>query len=961
MKLIHTISTVMLVWMSIFTSNPAVSQAKSIIQLKEPIQLLVEDSYIPLAEGTLLEVDKEGKLFYDEAHTYDLEERELQQVTTKEDITEITEIEKIPEEDIDPDIPVIEPIKSGDEKPDETEQQKEEDKTEGQKDADKQETKEEEKKEEDKMEEKTDEASPEENEDNNINDEDQKANNSPQEEAKEQDKQQEEKESEETEHDRGLDKEATEGEHPAEENEDLSAEKGKMTLQQTAMIDISETDRFTPNQENLSLMEKKATGELVKVSSLKQGEVYQYSQDVGNWLRIKIGSQIYYVWKNAVTPVEKSVPLHNPSSQAGSNQLTTIMAATVYDNSRNGLIAIGNIDADVTISYINRSGNWYQINYLGRNAFIYSSAVLEQNSNSKYITPRQADLTVNHPGKIPFATLEQGQNYEKLDEQPNWVRIKIGDNIGYVWKNAVWHTSESPGKTTASTGSATLETTEKVPVFDNSSGSLIKIGTIKEGEELNYIAKQGNWYQINFANRTGFIYHTGVKNKTFPPSARYFKTDQANVTINVRQNGSLKPYGKLEKGQTYQRLSDYGNWHRIRLGDQDGYIWKEATSPSSRSQIPNLTNAIAVRTIFTADQAVTVYDNSSGSLKAMGTINKGERIAALSVSGNWVKMNYSGREGYIYKPALSQVIRDIVNPKVNYTYEQMQQDIQQLTAMYPGHVESTIIGKSVDGRNIYAVKVGTGDKEIHINGAHHAREHLTTNVLMEMIDQYARAYATNSNYYSFNTRDILSDVSIWFVPMVNPDGVTLVQKGHRSVKNSSSVLRMNGNSTNFSSWKANARGVDLNRQYPADWRYIRNTASSPGPERYKGTAPLTEPEVRALYNFTNRHNFKTTASYHSSGEIIYWHYKNPSSTRYRDESIARQVGRITGYTPVAPTSNPSGGGYKDWFIQEHRMPGLTIEISPYTYGQPVPLRYWDKIWNENKTVGLYLAEEASRR
>src|SRR5699024_9203394 len=128
---------------------------------------------------------------------------------------------------------------------------------------------------------------------------------------------------------------------------------------------------------------------------------------------------------------------------------------------------------------------------------------------------------------------------------------------------------------------------------------------------------------------------------------------------------------------------------------------------------------------------------------------------------------------------------------------------------------------SVDGRNIYAIKLGKGKTEIFMNGSHHAREWLTTNLLMEMIDVYSQAYANNSKVAGYNARQILNNASIWFVPMVNPDGVTLVQKGALSAKRPAEVIRINDGSTNFNRWKANIRGVDLNRQYPADWAHIQ--------------------------------------------------------------------------------------------------------------------------------------------
>ncbi|WP_198671323.1 M14 family metallocarboxypeptidase, partial [Paraliobacillus sp. X-1268] len=303
-------------------------------------------------------------------------------------------------------------------------------------------------------------------------------------------------------------------------------------------------------------------------------------------------------------------------------------------------------------------------------------------------------------------------------------------------------------------------------------------------------------------------------------------------------------------------------------------------------------------------------------------------------------------------------VKDIVNGKVaEYSYNQMISDIKALESSYSSIIETKIIGKSVDYRNLYAVKLGKGKKEIFINASHHAREHMTTNVIMEMIDEYAKSYALDTKYHGYDARQILNEVSIWFVPMVNPDGVMLVQEGALSASNPSNVIEINGGSSNFSSWKANIRGVDLNRQYPYLWNSITDNTGKPSSAMYKGVLPLSEPETKAVYDFTNQHNFLAAVSYHSSGELIYTRYGFSSHTR----KITAGVANITGYQPIDLQNSVSGGGYTDWFLYKKNQPAITQEISPYVYEQPVPFKNWDGVWNKNKTVGLYIAKYTSDR
>lgn len=182
---------------------------------------------------------------------------------------------------------------------------------------------------------------------------------------------------------------------------------------------------------------------------------------------------------------------------------------------------------------------------------------------------------------------------------------------------------------------------------------------------------------------------------------------------------------------------------------------------------------------------------------------------------------------------------NIVNPNQVYSYTLMQRDIERLVAEYPDLVSSESLGKTPYGRQLWAVKLGRGDSALFLNGSHHAREWMTSSLLMKMTDTYAQAYDNNETIGGYNVRSLLNEVSIWIVPMVNPDGVALSQQGTAGLPaDLAQMLRKyNGNSSNFTRWKANMQGIDLNRQYPANWNSIKNAGSYPWYQNYKGKMP----------------------------------------------------------------------------------------------------------------------------
>lgn len=289
------------------------------------------------------------------------------------------------------------------------------------------------------------------------------------------------------------------------------------------------------------------------------------------------------------------------------------------------------------------------------------------------------------------------------------------------------------------------------------------------------------------------------------------------------------------------------------------------------------------------------------------------------------------------------------------TYERLTADLQRLAADHPGLTTLRSLGQSAFGREIWALGLGAGPATVLIVGAHHGSEWLTAQLTATMAGHYAAASDTH-------TAEILQKATIWFIPMLNPDGVTLSQVGLSAFPPEAHArLRdWNGGSDDFRGWKANGEGIDLNRQYPADWPHI--VASPPGPafSHYKGPEPLVAPESRALYEFTLALDPEIVVAYHSAGRVIYWHFHTWPEHVARDQRIAERLSGLTGYDLMPPEQNPSGGGYKDWFVQTLGRPGVTLEIGQYTDGGPLPLEAFAEEWERNRDVGLAMAGEAIR-
>ena len=297
----------------------------------------------------------------------------------------------------------------------------------------------------------------------------------------------------------------------------------------------------------------------------------------------------------------------------------------------------------------------------------------------------------------------------------------------------------------------------------------------------------------------------------------------------------------------------------------------------------------------------------------------------------------------------------IVPTDVKYTYELMTNVIRKLAETYP-YLEVGTIGRSVMGKDILYLKLGRGQTQVCYNASFHANESITTPVLLKFAEQMMQAYTDGSDVQGVEPRRLFSACTLYLVPMVNPDGVDLVNGALTEGESYQYAKRIAAQFPDIpfpDGWKANIEGVDLNLQFPAGWDRAKEIKfaqgyNRPAPRDYVGLAPLSAPESRAMYEFTVNHNFELILAYHTQGEVIYWKYLN-----YEPENsykIARYFAQVSGYlveeTPVA-----SGyAGYKDWFIQDYDRPGYTVEAGLGT--NPLPMDQFPKIYSDN--LGILL-------
>jgi g-D-glutamyl-meso-diaminopimelate peptidase len=289
----------------------------------------------------------------------------------------------------------------------------------------------------------------------------------------------------------------------------------------------------------------------------------------------------------------------------------------------------------------------------------------------------------------------------------------------------------------------------------------------------------------------------------------------------------------------------------------------------------------------------------------------------------------------------------IIQGKRRYDSSLLTKDLKNLKQAYP-FIQVNDIGNSVLGKSLYEIRVGKGSKRVHLNGSFHANEWITSSVLMTILDTYLFSLVNRQPIRGMNTQLLYDSTELSMVPMVNPDGVDLVINGP-TIEKRDEIVSINDGNHEFTGWKANIHGVDLNNQYPAKWEIEkeRKVPKGPASRDYPGGCPLTEPETVAMADLAKSSLFDRMLAFHTQGEEFYWGYEGLEPPE--SQALATEFERVSKYRGVQYVD--SYAGYKDWFIQEFRRPGFTIELGKGI--NPLPLSQFEKIYGE--ALGIVIA------
>lgn len=262
---------------------------------------------------------------------------------------------------------------------------------------------------------------------------------------------------------------------------------------------------------------------------------------------------------------------------------------------------------------------------------------------------------------------------------------------------------------------------------------------------------------------------------------------------------------------------------------------------------------------------------------------------------------------------------------VYHNYQETYDLLRQLASSNPDIASLFSIGKSVEGRDIWCLRLNTnakGEAPSAKPGAFflaniHAREHLTNEVAL----LFAAWLLEHRN--DADIKKYLSTLDIYFVPMGNPDGAEYDIKTGNYQYYRKNMAKNSGGS----------RGVDLNRNFDS-WWCESGASSYPASDTYCGPKAFSEPESQHIKRFMeSRRNIKTHISYHTYGSLVLypWGGTEEPVADDRDRGVfikaGAELGRLTGYQPQKSSDlYVATGDSADWVYAATGAFAFTFEL-----------------------------------
>lgn len=368
---------------------------------------------------------------------------------------------------------------------------------------------------------------------------------------------------------------------------------------------------------------------------------------------------------------------------------TTVL--NVRQSSSTSSPIVGKLTKGTKVSVLSTKGSWAQIEYKGQKRYV-SSTYLKMTSTSStsaqkvekvYSVTENLNLRSSASLKANvLLTIPKNKEVQYISKSGSWYRVKYGSKTGYISSQYVksenkvikeatstvskTSTSSSSSSTNSSSTKNVYTTTVNLNMRTKASTSGSPILTIPKGKEIQYISKSGSWYRVKYGSKTGYVSSSYIKaTKVSTPAAKppttkppttnaTSKTYKTTENLNLRSSASTsgKILVTIPKNKTVKYISTSGSWYRVQYGNQTGYVSSKYLSEVKTT--PSKPETPVVKKYYYTTVNLNLRDKASTSGSLLITILPNEKVEYISSHGDWYKVKYDGKTGYVAKKYLTE-------------------------------------------------------------------------------------------------------------------------------------------------------------------------------------------------------------------------------------------------------------------------------------------------------------------
>ena len=257
--------------------------------------------------------------------------------------------------------------------------------------------------------------------------------------------------------------------------------------------------------------------------------------------------------------------------------------------------------------------------------------------------------------------LVNGEVVNIKGETEEWYRIDFKGHEAYVSKEYVEVTTLHKASRAVQKGQVYNTGGVGLNVRQAASSTSARIGILKDGEVVQVNSKSGDWYNISYGNKTGFVHSKYIKLIQTTESGtnnNITKGKVKNITSNLRvrqaPSTSALTIGYLLGGQEVEITGESGEWYKINFNGKVGYshkdyITKISNGSSGSSNNNNGSTVTEKDGTVNATDGLRVREGAGTNTKILGVLNHGSVVKIVDTNGSWYKIKYGSGYGYVHK------------------------------------------------------------------------------------------------------------------------------------------------------------------------------------------------------------------------------------------------------------------------------------------------------------------------